>query len=470
MKKYDIIIIGAGITGCFIAYLLSKTNQKVAVLEKDNDVANGCTNANSAIVHSGHDPENGTQKAKFNIIGNKLYRKYAKELGFSIKECGAYVVAKNQDEELILSKLVQNCKDRNIEFELLDGDTLRKKEPNASDEITMAIWLPTTAVISPWKTCFTLMNAAIENGVELHKNSKTVSIEKTDATFKITTTSNQTFCADKIINCAGLHGDEIARMFEPAFPHCIKPRIGEYYVLDKSESNIVNSIIYPVPGAKGKGILAIPTVDGNILLGPTSEPVQDKENFITTAEGLENVKMQVQSLVKNINFSKVIRIFSGIRPCSNTKDFIIEPSPKDSSFINVIGIDSPGLASAPAIAEYVVEQLLHLKITKSEGSSSTRVTGYKAKTSYQIPPEKYSRIVCRCEQISEGEVIEAILREPRATSIKAVKKRVRAGMGRCQGGFCEPEVARIISETLGISLEEVVYDGPDSKLFVQNNR
>ena len=464
MKKYDIIIIGAGITGCFIAYLLSKTNQKVAVLEKDNDVANGCTNANSAIVHSGHDPEKGTLKAKFNVIGNKLYRKYAKELDFPIKDCGAYVVAKNADEEKIIQKLILNCKERNINFELLDGVTLRKREPNANEEITMAIWLPTTAVISPWKTCFALMNAAIKNGVELFENSKVEAIKKEDVFFSITT-NKQTFLADKIINCAGLHGDEIARMFEPDFPYHIEPRIGEYYVLDKSESNIVNSIIYPVPSAKGKGILAIPTVDGNLLLGPTSEPFEDKENFVTTPEGLENIKRQVKTLVNNLNFSKVIRVFSGIRPCSDTKDFIIEPSPKDSSFINVIGIDSPGLASAPAIAEYVVEHLLKLKIIDTDKNVMD-----KNKQSLSVPPEKYSHIVCRCEQISEGEVIEAILREPRATSIKAVKKRVRAGMGRCQGGFCEPEVARIISETLGIPLEKVVYDGPDSKLFVQNNR
>lgn len=458
--KYDIIIIGAGITGCFIAYLLSNYGKSIAVLEKDNDVANGCTNANSAIVHSGHDPISGTLKAKFNVLGNKLYQKYAKELGFPIKECGAYVVAKNIEEENILDKLIKNCKERSIKYEIIDGNTLRQREKNASDDITKAIWLPTTSVISPWKVCFALMGAAINNGVKLFENCKVNDIEKENESFIITDSNNNKFYTSKIINCAGLHGDEIARIFEPDFPHKIEPRIGEYFVLDKSESNLVKSIIYPVPSNKGKGILAIPTVDSNILLGPTSEFTKDKESFVTTQQGLDHVKTQVQSLVKNINFSKIIRVFSGIRPCSDTKDFIIEPSKLDSNFINVIGIDSPGLASAPAIAEYVVKKLVFNKTTPKENLYS-----HPTNISFNIPSSAYNHIICRCEQISEGEVIEAILREPKAKSIKAIKKRVRAGMGRCQGGFCEPEIARIISNTLDIPLEEVIYDDPESRLF-----
>jgi glycerol-3-phosphate dehydrogenase len=346
---YDVLVIGAGIVGCFLAHDLSGKELKVAVIEKESDVANKATMANSAIIHSGHDPLEGTLKAKLNVRGNQMYEAVCKELGVSFKRTSAFVVATSEEEEKTLEHLFHQAKRRNIPVIYLTREEAIQKEPNLSDRVTKAIELPTTGIVYPWEVAIALAEEATENGVEFYLKEEVQAMKQTENGFEVTT-NHQTYQAKIVINAAGACSDQIYGMVSSEVDFEITPRRGEYFVLDKVSRPLVNRIIYPVPSSAGKGVLVVPTTHGNVLLGPNSEVVESPDLNSNTKENLDYVKKEINKTVKNIPMNKVIRSFAGLRPTSTRHDFIIEEAKDVKNFINVAGIESPGLASAPAIS------------------------------------------------------------------------------------------------------------------------
>lgn len=480
---YDIIIIGAGITGSFMAHDLSKKKCSVLVIDKDADVGNGATMANSAIVHAGYDPKPGTLKAKLNVSGNRMYPGICKELGVTYRTCSAFVVATDDEESEILNRLAKQAVDRQIEYKDMDGDTARSLEPNLSDSVIRALEFPTTGIIYPWNVAIALMEEAVLNGTELKLNEEVTDIDYisqqgTDEYYRVKTAVGS-YDGRYVINAAGVYADKVYAMAlkkDPDFT--IMPRRGEYYVLDEMEKPVVSRVIYPVPGPNGKGVLVVPTIHNNILLGPNSFQIEDKEANCNTSEALSYVKGAVSKTVKNIPFDKVIRVFAGLRPTGDTGDFVIEESKKLKGFVNVACIESPGLASAPAISEYVLTEVMKEAFDFADKDEYVRRKPIvymnelddeeKNKVIRQNPA--YGDIVCRCCQVSRGEIEDAINRPVGATTVKGVKKRVGPGLGRCQGGFCEPLVVDILSKELGIDKTEVRYDKPESVILMEETK
>ncbi|MEG0239173.1 NAD(P)/FAD-dependent oxidoreductase [Anaerorhabdus sp.] len=473
---FDVIIIGAGIVGCFIAKDLSRYDLKVLVLEKGNDVAIGATMANSAIIHSGHDPLDGTLKAKLNLEGNKMYESICKELNCSFNRIGAYVLATSDEEVEQLNLLFKRAQSRDIPCVLHNKDEIKKHEPHVSDEVVLGLWLPSTGIIYPWEVAIACMEQAILHGVELKLNQEVIDFKKEDI-YQVITSNNkyQTKC---IVNCAGVYADEIYKMIDPSINFSITARKGEYFVLDHLQQPLVHHVIYPVPSSKGKGVLIVPTTHGNTLLGPTSFEIDDKSAINNTHAGLNYVKNQVGKLIDHIPFDKVIRTFAGNRPTGTTHDFIIEEAKLFPDFYNVAAIESPGLASAPAISKMVVsmyvnkhnpEEKKEYVINANHDPKLNELT-IEEKNEFVKKNPQYGRMICRCEKITEGEIVDAIHRPCGATTIKGVKKRVRPGMGRCQGGFCEPLVLDILARELHKTKEEILLDDLGSNLLVERTK
>ena len=337
---YDVIVVGAGITGSFIARELSKYTLKVCVLEKANDVGNGATNANSAIVHSGYDPLPGTNKAKFNVLGNKMFDQIADELDVSFRRIGSLTVANFPEQVPVLEELAKRSAENGVEVKIISGEEVAKMEPN---------------IPNSYGALFAMENA-VDNGVKLCLSNRVISIKYENELFYVTT-DKDTYVSKIVINAAGNYADQIANMINKV-DWSITPRKGEYYVLDHKERNFVNHVIFPLPSEKGKGVLVTKTTSDNYLVGPSSEVILDKDDVSTDKMTLDNVKAQANLLVKNIPYNTCIRTFSGLRPSCSRHDFVIEKDNKCDHFINVGGIESPGLVSAPAIAKYVVEELV----------------------------------------------------------------------------------------------------------------
>ncbi len=471
---YDIIVIGAGINGGLLAHKLSKYNLKVAVIEKDNDVGNAATAANSAMVHSGHDPKTGTLKAKLNVRGNELYEDLCKELKVDFLRNGALVVATDESELPTLNQLYQQAIDRNVPVRMIDREEAIALEPNLSDEVIKAIELPSTGLISPWEVTIAALEVAVDNGVDLFLNNKVVNIDKKDGYFEITT-NKSVYQTKIVINSAGVFSDDIYRMVSNQTTYNIRPRRGEYYVLDRADKPVVTRTIYPLPSEKGKGVLVVPTIHNNILLGPNSDYIDDKEGIDNTAEALAYVKREVSKTVKNIPMHTIIRTYSGLRATPDSGDFIIEEAKDVPNFINLIGIESPGIASAPAITEYVFDNILKNLIPLEEKTEPLKERrpwvilnrmSIEEKQKYFEEDPRFGQMVCRCELVSEGEIVDIIHRNVGATTVKGVKRRVRPGAGRCQGGFCEPRVIDILARELNVSPTEVLLDSDDSKILI----
>ena len=465
---YDVVIIGAGITGGLIAHSLSKYNLSVLVLEKKTDVAQGASGANSAMVHSGHDPKPGTLKCKYNILGNRMYPDLCKELKVPFNQVGGFVVATSEEEEKTLDKLIQQCIDRNIPYEVLDGDQAKAQEPNLSDAVCKALSLPTTGIVSPWLTVIAAMEEAMLNGVELKLNYKVVDIKKKE-NFII----NDEIETKVIINCAGVYCDDITNMLRVS-PYKVEARKGEYFLLDRLDGKFVKHVIYPVPSEKGKGVLAVPTTHGNVLLGPNSDFVDDRDDT-STGKGLDYVRRENGKTVKNIPFNKMIHTFAGLRPHIDLNDFYIQEDDEIENFIHVAGIESPGLTAAPAIAKDVVENIVIPKFNPSvkneyvhrEPFHDMRVMTDEQKEELIKKDPDYGKLICRCEKVSLGEIKDVINRKCGATTVKGVKMRCRPGMGRCQGGFCEPEVVKILAKELNKPIEEIKLNKLNSNIYVQ---
>jgi glycerol-3-phosphate dehydrogenase len=480
---YDVVIIGAGIIGSFLAHDLSKYQLNIAVLEKNSDIAGEATMSNSAIIHAGHDPKTGTLKATLNLQGSRMYESVCKELGVSYKRTSAFVAATNHEEEELLPAMIAQAEERDIPCMLLRGEEARRKEPNLSEEIVAVAEFPTTAICYPWEIALALMEEAVMNQVELNLNEKVIKIEKVQNTFQMLTEKGSQYESRYVINAAGIYADEIYQMVTKLEknPIVIHPRKGEYFVLDREEKTLVERVIYPVPSEKGKGVLLVPTTHNNLLLGPNSTIVTDKEEKGNTTKALAYVREAVQKLAKNIPFEKNIRTFAGLRASGESGDFIIEEAMDVPCFINVAQIESPGLASAPAISEYVLHEILMKKEDQDQKLIFIQKENYlkrrhpirvkdlseEARNKLVKEQPAYGRVICRCEQITEGEIIDTIHRTLGAKTVKAVKKRVRPGMGRCQGGFCEPRVVEILARELHISPLDIRMDSPESLLLTR---
>ena len=466
---YDITIVGAGIIGTLMAHELSKYDLNVLVLEKENDVAEGATGANSAIIHSGHDPKPGTLKCRYNLLGNRMYPDLCKELKVDYKPIGAFVVATNEDEESNLEVLINQCKERNIPFEVFDGDEARKQEPNLSDDVCKALSLPTTGIIMPFEVAIAAMEEAMLNGVDLKLGYEVKNIEKKDDRFVI----NNEIESRIVVNCAGAHVDEITNMLTKS-PYKVETRKGEYFVLDHLDDKFVKHVIYPVPSIKGKGVLAVPTTHGNVMLGPNSDYCDDVEDD-STGTGLDYVRQQISKTVKNIPYNKMIHTFAGLRPHIDLGDFYIREDDNISNFIHIAGIESPGLTAAPAIVKDVINNIIlpkysecHVKneyVRRQAFIDMNSMSDDEKQKMIEKDPA-FGEIICRCEKISAGQIKDVINRECGARTIKGVKMRCRPGMGRCQGGFCEVEVARILSNELNVDIKDILLDKSGSNVVL----
>jgi len=475
---YDITIIGAGITGTFIARELSRYQLSVLLIDKENDVADGTTKANSAIVHAGYDAEEGTLKARLNVRGNELYEQVCKELHVPFKRIGSLVIAFNEKE----MKTVRELYDRGIkngvpQMEILDKESVLKLEKNLSEEVVGALYAKTAGIVGPWELAIALAENALENGTELLLNSPVTGIRKIEGGYCITA-GDRSIESRLIINCAGLHSDDINNLVNSAYFE-ILPNRGEYNLFDKSVGNMVNTAVFTCPSEAGKGVVVMPTVHGNLLIGPTAEYVDSKSCFATTLDGLASVSEHARRNLKQVSLQNVITSFTGLRAKTKAQDFIIEESKESAGFFNVAGIDSPGLTSAPAIAEYVIRLIM-----KSMGNMETK----KDFDPYRRPnihfmelseaekeriikeDPRYGRVICRCEQITEGEIVDVIKRKAGARTVDGVKRRARPGSGRCQGGFCAPRVMEILARELDIDITEVVKDRAGSFILTGKSK
>lgn len=469
---YDVIIIGAGIIGSFIAYDLSKFDLKVLVIDKENDVANATTMANSAIIHTGYDPKDNTLKAKLNVEGALMYEEICKRLNVPYQKVGAYVLGRKSIDSETFTILRNRASKRNIKYEDLDYETIHQNEKNVAPDIDMGLSFPDTAIIDPFLTAITLMDVAVNNGVTLNLSEEVKKIVQ-EKNYQIYT-NKMSYQTKVVINASGLESEKIANMVgDNSFK--INYYKGEYFVLSKDAKSLVNHIIYPVPSSVGKGVLVVPTVHQNTMIGPTSLLTSNSSDLNTTEAGLDLLKDKSRLLIKNIPTKEIIRSFAGIRPKEIKGDFIISESKVAKNFINLAGIDSPGIASAPAISDYVIEKIIKTilplekkKIYQIESKKYPKILDMSIEKRNELIKQnpKYGKIICRCEKITEQEIIDAINRPVSARTVKAIKKRVRAGMGKCQGGFCEPLIVKILERELNIKPTDVCYDDLDSAILM----
>ncbi len=474
MERFDVLIIGAGVTGAMIARNLAKYDIKVALLDKENDVGNLTSNANSAIVHSGYDPVPGTNKAKFNVLGNAMFDQICDELDVSFSRVGSLTVALYDEQLKILEDLAKRSKENGVKVELLNAEQVKKMEPNINPCVKGALFAPTAGIVDVFNFVVHAVENAVDNGVKLFLNQKVTSINK-EKDYYVVKTDKETFESKMVINAAGCFADKIAEMVEP-IDWKITPRKGEYFVLDHYKAGLVNHVIFPLPSEKGKGILVTMTTSGNYLVGPSSELDEDPSDYTTDPMTLRNVRAQASEMVPSIPFNQVIRVFAGSRPTCTRHDFVIEYSKKDKYFINVGGIESPGFVSSPAIGEYVVEQLVKPVLSlKEKKDFNPRVRRYHRLYSamndgdykFVNEHENYSEIICNCEKVTLGEILDALDRSVPPQSVKALKRRTRAGYGRCQGGFCQPRVVLILAKHYGVSPLEINYDGEFSPILLK---
>ncbi len=467
---YDVLIAGAGVVGGMVARELSKYKLSVCILEKENDVAMGASKANSGIVHGGFDPEPDTLKAKLNVAGVEMLYEASDQLNVPYKKNGSLVCAFGASEEPAVHELYERGIINGVKgMEKLSGDEARKIEPRLSEACTLALHIPSAGIVCPYQLTLSAIGNAMDNGVELKRNFEITDIEKTDL-FTVTSYKGETVQGRYFINCAGCYSDEIAAKAGDCSFNII-PRAGEYLLLDKTEGETVTHTIFQVPTPEGKGILVSPTADGNLLTGPTAAVVETAENTEITQNGVDTVIKFAAKSVPSVQFRQVITSFAGVRSSEKNGDFIIEASKKVDGLVNVAAIDSPGLTSCVAIARYVVGILedIGLALDAKDNWDGTRVNTHafremndEEKDAYIKANPAYGKIICRCETISEGEILDAIRRNPKALDVDSVKRRTRAGMGRCQGGFCSPYVMKLIAKEQGIPMEQVTKKGEGS--------
>ncbi len=471
---YDVIIIGAGVTGCAIARELSRRQRKVAVLERCGDVCEGTSKANSGIAHAGYDAKPGSMKARMNIRGSQMMEELSKELDFPYRMNGSIVLGFSRENHEILQDLYDKGIANGVEnLQLLSGDEVRRLEPNLSGQVTEALYAPTGGIVDSFLLTIALAENANVNGVEFFFRTQVEGIERTDGDhFYRIKTNNGVYETKMVVNAAGVYADVIHNMVSGKKLH-ITPRRGEYILLDKKTGDFVNATIFQCPTIMGKGVLVTPTAHGNLLLGPTAEDVKDKEETNTTPDGLEVILLRTGLSAEHIPSRQAITSFAGLRAHEDGDDFIIEEVADAPGFFDAAGIESPGLTSAPAIGEYVAA-LIQEKVpapvkedfvAKRQGIPSMALATEEEKKRLIAENPLYGSVVCRCELVTEGEIVDAIHRPLGATTLDGIKRRVRAGMGRCQAGFCTPKQVEILARELGIDEDEILKNGSDSGLL-----
>lgn len=473
---YDAVVIGAGCVGAMTLRELSKYNLKVCILEKENDVAMGATRANSAIVHAGFDAEPGTLKAKLNVRGAELFKTVTKELGVKYINNGSMVIGfSDEDKEHLELLYERGIKNGVKNLKILTQDEAREIEPNLSKNVKYVLHAPSGSITCPYELTIAAVGNAMDNGAELKLNFEVCGIKEKDGYYEIYS-KDETVKSKIVINCAGVYSDKIAS-FAGDTSFKITPRKGEYILLDKINGDIVKNTIFRTPSNMGKGILVSPTVDKNLITGPTSFNIEDKEDNATSEEGFSQIIKQASENVDGVNFRNTITSFCGVRAVGDTGDFIIT-SPKHG-FINAAGIESPGLSASPAIAEYIIEMIKNsgyeLSVNKNFNPIRKPMHYFKEasieeKNEIIKKDKSFGRVICRCETVTEGEILEAIRTNPKPTDLDGVKRRTRAQMGRCQGGFCSPYIINLLSKELNIPVTGITKSGKGSYITVSETK
>lgn len=474
---YDVIIIGAGVTGCSIAREISKYKVNACVVEKEEDVCCGTSKANSAIMHAGFDAEEGSLMARLNVRGNEMVETLAADLDIPFIRNGSLVVCTNEED---LPKL-QDLYERGIangvkDLAVLNREESVRLEPNLSDQVLGSLYAPTAGIICPFTMTFAFAENASQNGVVFKFNTTVVNIHKNNGCYEVKT--NHGILETKyVVNAAGVYADVFHNMVSREKMK-ITARRGEYCLLDKSAGSHVSKTIFALPGKYGKGVLVAPTVHGNLIIGPTAADIEDKEGTNTTKEGLQELLQKAGNTVKDLPLRQTITSFAGLRAHEDHHEFIIKEAEDSAGFIDAAGMESPGLTSAPAVGEMVVDIIKNTyRMEKKSDYIAVRkgiihaaeLTVEERNELIKRQPE-YGNIICRCEMISEGEILDAIHRPLGAKSLDGIKRRVRAGAGRCQAGFCTPKTMEILSRELYIPMEDIVKSGMEAKVVIGKNR
>ncbi|KAA8501444.1 NAD(P)/FAD-dependent oxidoreductase [Mediterraneibacter catenae] len=474
---YDVIIIGGGVSGAASARELSRYKVRACVLEKEEDVCCGTSKANSAIAHAGYDAEPGSLMAKLNVRGNEMMEQLSKDLDFPFQRIGSLVICLSEEEMPGLQKLYDKGIANGVKgLKILNREEVLEMEPNITDNVYAALYAPTAGIVCPFNLNIALAENAYTNGIEFRFNTEVQNIRKIDGGYELCTNQG-TFRTKYVVNAAGVYADKFHNMVSEKKIH-ITPRRGDYCLLDKSAGTHVSRTIFSLPTKYGKGVLVTPTVHGNLLVGPTAIDIENKEGTNTTREGLDEVITKAGQNVKNLPMRQVITSFAGLRAHEDGTEFIIGEPEDARGFIDCAGIESPGLTSCPAIGEMVAGILQEkLGLEKKDNFIATRkgildpdtLTREERAELIQREPA-YGNIICRCEMITEGEILDAIRRPLGARSLDGVKRRTRAGMGRCQSGFCSPRTMEILARELHVSMADITKSGGKSRLVVGTNK
>lgn len=479
---YDVIVIGAGVTGCAVARELSRYQAEVLVLERDEDVCCGTSKANSAIVHAGYDAKPGSLMARMNVRGNQMMGDLCRDLDIPFDRVGSLLVCTHEENRAGLDDLLARGKANGVsDLRIIDGDEARAMEPNLTDAVVAALWAPTAGIICPFMLNIAMAENAAENGVDFHFNTRAEAFRRDEQSIWRIRTNNGEYRCRTVVNAAGVFADRLHNQVSARKIH-ITPRRGDYFLLDHTAEGYVRHVVFPQPTALGKGVLVAPTVHGNVIVGPTAIDLPDddqgRDATATTQEGLDLVRQRAGENVRDLPLRQTITSFAGLRAHEDGHEFILGYVDDAPGFMDCAGIESPGLTSSPAIGEYVAGIIRdHMGLSPKASWKATRkgILDPK-KLSLQERNElirrqpAYGQIVCRCESVTEGEILDAIHRPLGARSLDGVKRRVRAGMGRCQGGFCSPRVMDILSHELGLPLEEITKSGGDSRIVLERTK
>ncbi len=475
VKSADVVVIGGGIVGTAILRELSKYDLKCVLVEKEPDVALGTTKANSAILHAGFDAPTGSLKAITNVRGNKLYHELEKELDLDIKWTGSLVAATTDEEMETLQELLKRGHANGVEgLQILSKEEVLEQEPNLTT-VKGALWAPSAGVCWPFGAAIAFAECAVQNGAEVIRDCRVLGFVKEEGKIVGVETSKGTIAAKYVVNAAGVYADEVAKLAgDDTFT--ITPRKGEYILFDKTAcSSLVYGVVFPTPTKKSKGILVCTTTHGNTFIGPNANEMDSKEDLAVTAEGMNEIMTSARKLIPNLPMGAVITQFAGLRAVSSTGDFILGASDKVENLYNAAGMQSPGLTAAPAVGEMIAAEIARVSGAAKKADFKAALPKKKV-FNHMTNTEKaeaisennlFGRVICRCETITEGEIVEAINSPVGARTVDGVKRRTRAGMGRCQGGFCGPRVTQILARELNISIPEVLKERADSNMFYE---
>lgn len=480
---YDAVVIGAGVIGSAVARELSKKELKIAVLEKASDVCEGTSKANSGIVHGGFDAKPGSLKARFNVLGNEKMEKLSQDLEFPFKRNGSLVLTFDEEGKKRLEELKKQGEENGVKgIRILDSEELKKLEPHISGEAKAALYAPTGGIVCPFHLTMALAENAAENGVEFFLNTNVEKILKTEEGYKIETDKGS-YQTRTVVNAAGVYADKIHNMVSGKHMRIVA-RKGEYCLMDKEAGSYVSHTVFQLPGAYGKGVLVTPTVHGNLLAGPTAEDIEDKEGTGTTARGMETLLAKGSKSVEGLPVRQVITSFAGLRAHMvsfdgmETDDFVIGEAEDAPGFFDAAGMESPGLSCAPAVGEYVAGLVSEkLSAKEKEDFKATRKGMPNMAEADREERERligedpaFANVICRCELVTEGEIVAAIRRPLGATTLDGIKRRTRAGMGRCQAGFCAPKTVEILARELGKDISQITKAGGESKFLTGINK